>query len=174
LFNASDTSISISGWSLQYAAATAAFTAGNNQVNLSSVTIPAGGYYLIRMNNNLGITVGANITTQDAAMTLPTGGNPGMSTTGAKVALVNTTTTLLCGTAACTPAQLANAIDLVGYGTSNSFEGSVTPAIGTNITSVKRAGGGCTDTDVNSADFLNTGLTAPILRNTATTAAPCF
>ncbi len=184
LFNASDISISVSGWSLQYAAATGAFGAGVGSIaNLTAVSIPAGGYYLIRMEANAGGGgAGLNITDPvtvsaanraDAVMTI------GMSNgTGGKIALSVNTTAIPCGTALCTAAQLVNVVDLVGYGPSatvNNFETARTTAAGTAANSVKRAGNGCTDTDNNSSDFSTTltAVTNP-LRNTATTAVPCF
>jgi hypothetical protein len=43
-------------------------------------------------------------------------------------------------------------IDVVGYGTANCFEGTVVAAPG-NANAAIRNDGGCSDTNVNSADF---------------------
>ncbi len=166
LFNASDTSIDVTGWSLQYGSATGAFAAGSIQANLTAVSIPAGGYYLIRMTTNTG--PGADILTQELAIA-----TAGLSNSVGKLALAVNTTAIPCGAALCTAAQLANVVDLVGYGAVNNFETASTTTAGTTTNSVKRASNGCTDTDNNSSDF-STTLTAAILRNSATTLAPCF
>ncbi|MEX2406147.1 MAG: hypothetical protein WD834_02315 [Actinomycetota bacterium] len=95
-----------------------------------------------------------------------------MSATDGKVALVNTTTALACGsnTNPCTPAKLATVVDLVGYGSSNLFEGTgATPTL-TNTTAAFRDADGCTDTDDNAVDF-SAGVPTP--RNTASPQDPC-
>ncbi|HMO56295.1 MAG TPA: ExeM/NucH family extracellular endonuclease, partial [Roseiflexaceae bacterium] len=72
-------------------------------------------------------------------------------------------------TTPCTPAQEARIIDLVGYGNATYFEGAAAPTL-TNTTAAVRAGGGCTDTNNNSADF---AAAAPAPRNSASPVNPC-
>ncbi len=58
----------------------------------------------------------------------------------------------------------------MGYGGANFFENSPTPTL-TNSTAAIRLNGGCTDTDINNADFATGG--APTPRNTASPLSPC-
>jgi hypothetical protein len=60
--------------------------------------------------------------------------------------------------------------DLLGYGSATDYEGSAAAPALTASTAAVRAGGGCTDSDVNSADF-STATPAP--RNSASPAATC-
>jgi hypothetical protein len=61
-------------------------------------------------------------------------------------------------------------IDLVGYGSAADYEGSgAAPAL-SSTTAAVRADGGCTDTNVSSADFT---AIAPSPRNSATAAVTC-
>ena len=102
--------------------------------------------------------------------------NINMAGGAGKVALVDQATTIGCngGSNPCSAAQLAHIIDLVGYGTgasgANFFEGAgPAPTISATLADF-RADNGCTDTNVNSADFA-TGTPAP--RNSSTALAPC-
>lgn len=166
LFNSGDLPVSLSGKSVQYASATGTgnFGAGTSQiVVLPGVVVPAGGYYLV------GLAGGANggpLPTPDASGTI------NMSGTAGKVVLANTTTTLGCngGNNACSPAQQALILDLVGFGSANFFEGSAPAPAPSNSTSILRAGEGCTDTNDNAADFA-TGAPAP--RNSASVPNIC-
>lgn len=160
LFNTGDLPVSLGGTSIQYASATGTgnFGAGASQiVVLPSVEIPAGGYFLV------GLAGGAN----GAALPAPdASGTINMSGTAGKVVLANTTASLGCngGSTACTPAQQALILDLVGFGGANFFEGSAPAPAPSNTTAVFRAGDGCTDSNDNAGDF-STGAPAP--RNSA-------
>ncbi|WP_394001728.1 Calx-beta domain-containing protein [Luteimonas sp. WGS1318] len=160
LFNTGDLPVTLAGRSLQYASATGTgnFGAGASQiVVLPSVEIPAGGYFLV------GLAGGAN----GAALPAPdASGTINMSGTAGKVALANTTASLGCngGSTACTPAQQALILDLVGFGNANFFEGGAPAPAPSNTTALFRAGDGCTDGNDNAADF-STGAPAP--RNSA-------
>ncbi len=160
LFNTGDLPVSLGGTSIQYASATGTgnFGAGASQiVVLPSVEIPAGGYFLV------GLAGGAN----GAALPAPdASGTINMSGTAGKVVLANTTASLGCngGSTACTPAQQALILDLVGFGSANFFEGGAPAPAPSNTTAVFRAGDGCTDSNDNAADF-STGAPAP--RNSA-------
>jgi hypothetical protein len=154
LFNRGDTSVNISGWSVQYTSATGTTW---QTTNLVGVSIQPGQYYLVQEAVGAGGTT--NLPTPDATGTIA------MSATAGKVALVNSTTGL---TGACPTG--ANIIDLVGYGTTaNCFEGSGPAPAPSNTNADLRASSGCVDTDSNQSDFA-TG--APNPRNTGTV-APC-
>jgi endonuclease G len=148
LFNRGTTAVNLAGWSVQYASA-----AGTSwQVTALGGTIAPGRYYLVQQAAGTG---GTALSAPDAT------GSIAMSATAGKVAVVNSSAAL---TGAC-PA----AVDLVGFGGASCSEGAPTPAL-TNTTAALRAGGGCTDTDANSADFA-VGASSP--RNGATPARAC-
>ncbi len=154
LFNRGTTSVSVSGWSVQYASATGSSW---SLTNLSG-TIQPGHYYLIQESQGAGGTT--NLPTPDAT------GSISMSATSAKVALVNDQTALTCSTS-CLPNS--HIVDLVGYGSSaSSYEGSGPTATLSNTTSASRAGAGCTDNDNNAADF-TAGTVNPRNSSSATT-----
>ncbi len=137
LFNRGATTISVTGWSVQYASA-----AGTTwQVTALSGSIAPGHYYLVQEAAGAGGTT--PLPTPDATGTIA------MSATTGKVALVNTTTAL---SGACPSG--ASIIDFVGYGSAPScFEGSGPAPTLTNTTAALRNDGGCTETDNNNADF---------------------
>lgn len=84
-----------------------------------------------------------------------------------KIALTSVTTGF---TVACPLTTVPSSIfDLVGYGTGNCFEGTVMPAL-TNATAAVRNDAGCSDTNVNSADF---AVAAPTPRNSGTPVHVC-
>ena len=85
-----------------------------------------------------------------------------MSGTAGKVILANTTTGLACngGSTPCSGAQLAQIVDLVGYGSANFFETTRAPTL-SNTTSGLRLQGGCTETDNNGTDFAAAAPTPP-------------
>lgn len=157
LFNAGGGPVTISGWSLQYAAATGTTW---SRTDLPTATIPAGGYFLVQMT--LTGATGAPLPTPDHIVTTAIS----MAATAGKVALVNNIATL---SGACPLGP--NIVDFAGFGTTaNCFEGSgPTPAPGTT-TGVFRNTGGCDDTDNNAANF-TAATAAP--RNSAAPAAPC-
>ncbi len=159
LRNTGNTAVSLQGWSLQYAPATGT-TWGGAQLTPLSGSIPANGYYLIKL------ATGAN-TGQPALPTPDVTGTTALSATAGKVALVNNTVAL---TGAC-PLPSAVVLDLVGYGsTASCSEGNSPAAAPSNSTAALRAADGCTDTNVNGNDF-STGLPSP--RSSATPAAVC-
>jgi predicted extracellular nuclease len=167
LFNRSSGAVSLNGWSIQYASATGTGNfADNSPVALPNVSLSAGQYFLVQLASGGG--VGSLLPTADATGTIS------MAAGSAKVILANVATGLACNGSAgqpCNATQLGQIVDLVGYGTTaNFFE---TARTGTNLSATTagfRKGGGCTDTNSNSADF-ETGTPAP--RNTASALAPC-
>ncbi len=144
LYNASASSIDLTGWSVQYASA-----AGSTwQVTALSGSIAPGGYYLIQQAAGAGGTT--PLPTPDAI------GSIAMSATAGKVALVNTTTAL-SGTC---PAG-SQIVDFVGFGsTASCYEGSGPAPTPSNTTAIFRKNGGNPDTDNNNADF-ETGVPNP-------------
>jgi predicted extracellular nuclease len=148
LFNRGGAAVSVAGWSVQYAS-----SAGTSWAATSlSGTIQPGQYFLVQEAAGTGIA--PSLPTPDATGTI------NMSATGAKVALVNSTTAL---TGSGCPFS-ATVVDFVGYDGANCAETMATPAL-TNSTAAIRKNAGCTETDSNVADF-DTGA-APTPRNTS-------
>lgn len=167
LFNRGNTTVSLNGWSLQYASATGTglFGANSGQIaELPNISIAPGQYFLVQL---AGGSVGAALPTPDFIDATPIN----MSGTSGKIALVISTAPLGCngGSTPCSAAQLANIKDLVGYGTTSFAETQPAPAIGTT-TSLHRNNFGCTDTDNNVSDFT---VGAPAPRNSASPVKPC-
>lgn len=175
LYNPHTTPFDLTGWSIQYGAA----TGETWQVQPLGGAIGPGEYYLIRMGTT-NSTVGtfsvppANVS-----------GDINMGATAGKIALVNNFDQLV---GPCPVADIAAAtgiVDFLGYGTTANCAEGTRAAAPSNTTSLLRKNGGITDTDNNSADFVtgtpNPRQTAPIVeigpavfgtdpRNGATTA----
>lgn len=162
LFNRSAAPVNITGWSVQYASATGTGNFGSNPIAAVSGTLQPGQYYLVQL---AGGANGATLPAADAHATTNMSGSSG------KVALINSSAGLTCNGAGtpCSAAQLAQIVDLVGYGGANFYETAATPTL-SNTTAASRSSAGCTDTDVNNADF-TVGSPAP--RNTATPLHAC-
>ncbi len=161
LYNRGTTTVSLAGWSVQYASATGTgnFGANSGQLTELSGSLAPGQYWLIQ---EAGGSTGVPLPTPNVTDATPIS----MAAGAGKVALVNTTTPLGCnGSLAqpCTPAALATIIDLVGYGNANFFEGSGAAPTLSNTTAALRKLNGAQDTDNNSADFT---AGAPNPRNT--------
>ncbi len=154
LFNAGSSPASISGMSLQYASSTG--TSWTSQISINSGTIPAGGYFLVRVSS-----VGAN----GAAMTPDLSSTSISMAAGAgKIALVSNQTTITAGTSCPSSAAI---VDFVPYGTANCTNPTATIS---TVLAAFRAGGGCTDTDNSTSDF--SALT-PAPRNSASPLNVC-
>jgi predicted extracellular nuclease/methionine-rich copper-binding protein CopC len=173
LFNRGTVPVSLNGWSIQYASATGVGSFGSSATMITplpNVLLQPGQYYLIQ---GAGGSNGSVLPTPDV-----TDGTPiAMAQSAGKVALARIATGLGCNgnSTPCNATQLANIVDLVGYGTggsgANFFEGTAAaPTIGVSLADF-RASGGCMDTDVNSADFA-TGTPAP--RNSSSTRRSCI
>lgn len=147
LYNRGNTTVSLAGWSVQYASRTGTTWAATE---LSGSVAP-GRYYLVRLATG---NTGAALPTPDAT------GNTSMSATGGKVALRNSTLSLTGSS----PAGLAGLQDFVGYGTANAFEGTAAAAAGSATQAIFRAGNGAIDTGDNRADF---STAAPNPRNSS-------
>jgi uncharacterized protein len=168
LFNLSDETVSLDGMSIQYASATGTGNFGANSGQLTELagSIPAGGYFLVQQAS--GGATGVPLPAADLVDPTPIN----MAAGAGKVALVTGTTSLGCngGSSPCDADQLARIVDLVGYGNANFFEGTAAAPTLSNTTSAHRAGGGCTDSDDNGADF---AASAPAPRNSATALNVC-
>ena len=152
LHNKSGVPQTIDGYTIQYASVSQTGT-WSGKSKLPTVTIPAGGYYLVQMSS-AGVTNGVALPTPDY-VSLPT---ISMSAKNAKVALVSDTATL----SGC-PAT-SNIIDLVGYGTTTvCFETAPTDTLSI-LRAAFRNNNGCDDTNNNLADF---SISSPNPRNSA-------
>ena len=128
IFNAGATPVSLAGWSVQYASATASTW---SVTPLSSITLSPGQYYLVQEAS--GGSNGVTLPTPDATGTIA------MAAGSGKVALVRNTTALT-GTCPNDP----NIVDLVGYGsTANCFRGTAPAPAASNTNAILRAANGC-------------------------------
>ncbi|WDH79541.1 ExeM/NucH family extracellular endonuclease [Microbacterium esteraromaticum] len=145
LYNPTDQDIVLDGMSLQYRSSggTGEFTG----LGVLTGTIPAGGYFLVKGGQN----GGANA--QGDALPAPdaTSGNLNFSGSAGTIALVQGTTAITLTPGSSVGAE--NVIDLLGYGTSNTFEtaAATAPSGNTDVKSLNRTD--AVDTDDNSADF---------------------
>lgn len=158
LFNRGSASVSLSGWTVQYA------SAGGTSWQVTSLTgsISPGGYFLVQLAS--GGTAGSPLPTPNAT------GTTNMAASGGKVAVVHDTAALSCGAAAGSCSAVPAVEDLLGYGAALDYEGGgPAPALGATTAAV-RDGSGCTDTNSNSADF-TVSPAAP--RNSASPTVTC-
>ncbi len=163
LTNGGSAAVNVAGWSVQYASSTGTGTfGGNGVVALPGITLQPGQHLLVALASS---GSGTPLPAPDASGTI------NLSSSAGKVVLLNNSTGLACngGSAPCTADQLAQIVDLVGYGSANFFEGAAAPAL-TSTTAALRAQDGCADTDNNATDF-SAGTPAP--RNTASAASNC-
>jgi predicted extracellular nuclease len=150
LRNISASPVMLSGWSVQYASATGSAWA---VTPLTAVTLSPGRYFLIQEAS--GGTNGSPLPAPDTIGTI------GLAVGAGKVALVASTTPL---TGVCPP----GAVDLVGYGTANCFEGMGPAPAPSNTLSDQRGNHGRAETDDNSFDF---EVLAPEPQNTTSPSA---
>jgi 5'-nucleotidase len=150
LYNPTAADISLSGWSIQYrpASTTGSFT---NSAALAG-TIATHGYFLIQAGSNGG--TGAALPTPDQSAT-----SINMANGGGTLALSNTTATLSPGTGSITSNPAI--VDLVGWGTSNTFETSAAPAPSATSDARSLNRTGLADTNANAADFALSATVTP-------------
>ena len=140
LYNPTAAALSVDGTSVQYRSAGG--SANPTGVTPLSGSVPAKGYYLVALG---GGAAGAALPTPDAS------GSTAISASAGTIFLADQTTALAApptGSVTGNPAI----IDLVGYGSSNTFESAPTSAPSA-ATSVARDATG-KDTDANSADLV--------------------
>jgi hypothetical protein len=158
IFNRGSAAVDLTGWSVQYASAASA----SWQVTALSGSIQAGHYYLVQLASSA--AVGSPLPAPEAT------GTTNLANTSGKVALVHGTSPLACGASPGSCSASAGLEDFVGYGSAADYEGSGAGPALSSTTAAARNGGGCTDTDSNSADF--TAL-APGPRNSSASPASC-
>lgn len=157
LFNRGNTTVTVDGWSVQYAS-----SAGTTwQSTPLSGSIQPGQYYLVQQAAGSGVA--APLPAPDAT------GSIAMALGSGKVALVSSTV-LLGGTCGESSASAGAIVDFVGFGSANCFEGTGGTAQLSNTTSAHRASNGCVDTNQNNADF---SVAAPAPRNTSSPRQTC-
>ena len=152
LYNRSNAPVDVTGWSLQYAAATGSGW-DFNKTPLGGPIGP-GEYYLVELAGGA------------TGLPLPpanTSGPINMSGTSGKIAIVDSFDALLGDC----PLSNPHLLDLVGYGAASCGEGGTkAPALSAS-TADFRLDGGATDTDRNFEDFVslaaNPRRTAPIV-----------
>ena len=151
LYNPGSAAVPLTGDSLQYRAPTSTGVPTGSQVYALSGTVAAHGHFLVQLPGN-GSTSNPGAPLPAADLTTGTAINPGSA---------GGTLFLAAGTAGVLPTD-ATVIDKIGWGTSNSPEG--TAASGNSITlSYQRSATGA-DTDANAADFT---AAAPTPQNAA-------
>ncbi len=151
LYNAGDTAQDLSGWSLQYRAATS--TTAPNAANTLPLTgsIAAGGYYLIGLTSN-----GENGAPLPTADITSTGLNPGGERGQLVLANVAESLALPAGNV-----SDGRVVDFLGYGTATTYETAAAAVTGGNSTPNALVRTGFADTNDNSADFTNTTTVTP-------------
>ncbi len=154
IYNRGTNDQNLNNWSIQY---TSKNGSSWTTIALTNTTLSPGQYYLVKLYSN-GVN-GNILPTEDISNT-----SLNIAATDGKIALCNTTVPLTtAGFTGSTPTG-NSIIDFVGYGTADSYEGTGKAPSPSNTTSITRNSGGCTDTNVNSADFV-TGSPTP--RNTS-------
>lgn len=151
LYNPTDQVVDLNDWTLQYRSGASIEAFALSTVYDLEGTIQPGGYFLISGSSN-GST-GAALPTPDQVTTLA----PAVG--GGTLALVSSIDPVpgVFGDLADGRGDANQVVDLLGYGSTNTFETAVSPGPGTtsNPRSITRTG--FADTDDNSADF---GLSA--------------
>ncbi len=135
LVNRSSSTVSLSGWSVQYHSSSSSSTSWT--VTDLSGSVPAHGVYLVAEAAGSGGTT--------ALPSAQASGSTNLSATAGTVALVSSTTALSTASSA---TAISDSQDLVGYGSTAIYEGSPTAAP-SDTTSVQRTG---VSSD-NAADF---------------------
>jgi len=152
LFNRGNSTVNLTGWTLQYA------TASGNKWSATrlSGSIAPGRFHLVKLASR------ANGATLPASNSF---GTTNLSATQGKLALSNTST-VFTGSS---PIGQSGLQDLVGYGTANTYEGSGPASAPSTIMAIFRAGKGSTDSGDNRADFI---IGTPNPRNSSTVPTP--
>ncbi|MEV4903006.1 ExeM/NucH family extracellular endonuclease, partial [Citricoccus sp. NPDC055426] len=152
LYNPTDEDINLDGWSIQYRSAGG--TGEPSGVIELSGSIPAGGYYLVQASSNA--DNGEALPTADAT------GGVSFSGTNGTIVLADQAEKVSLPVGSVTAAdEVAGVVDLLGYGTSNTFETAAAsgPTANNDPKSMTRTEGA--DTDDNSADFTATETVTP-------------
>jgi endonuclease G len=150
LYNPTDSSVNLSGWSVQYASASGSF---NNITNLSG-SIGAHKYFLIKEASGGSGTV--NLPTPDLTGTI------NLSASSGKVALAKVTTAVSGSTN-------SNVVDFVGFGSANDSETSPAGTLSNTASAERKDNNGGTtqgqgngwDTNNNASDLYITSSMNP-------------
>jgi len=142
LYNPGVTDKDLTGWSIQYTSATG--TGAWSVQTISSGTIKAGKYFLVSLASSG--AVGVALPNPDFVGVSSGTGSVNLAISTGKVALANSSTPF----SGATP---TGAVDFVGYGTANSFEGAAAAPSPSATKAIFRAGKGATDSNNNGADF---------------------
>lgn len=152
LFNPGDAPVTLDGMSLQYRSS--GCTSAPTGVVALKGTIPANGYFLVQGGSNGG--TGAALPEADQASgTLNPSGSSGTIVLAGQA-------TALTGLATGSVLDDERVVDLLGYGSSNTFEtaAAASPNGTTNPFSMNRSGG--VDSDNNAADFALSDAVTPV------------
>ncbi|GAA4047247.1 ExeM/NucH family extracellular endonuclease [Arthrobacter methylotrophus] len=164
LYNSSDSAVSLSGWSLQYRAASNVNPP--TFITPLSGSIPAKGYFLVKGASNNAASTAAELPAADVdgSGTLNPSGSAGTIVLAKQGTAVNPLPT---GSVVGNPAVA----DLLGYGTTNTFETAtaLAPASNTDVRSLNRNNGA--DTNNNAADLSLSAAITPTAAG-ATTPPP--
>ncbi len=140
LYNSGSTNVSLSGYSIQYASATASSW---TSFALSG-TINAGKFFLVSLGS--GGSNGSSLPTPDQSF------STNINATDGKIALLNTTSTLSTTNPSTDPIS-ANVLDFIGYGNgANAFEGTTYAPAPSNTKSIRRTKA-VLDTNQNGTDL---------------------
>ncbi|HEY1155839.1 MAG TPA: lamin tail domain-containing protein, partial [Arthrobacter sp.] len=132
LYNNSDAPVSLDGWSVQYRSGSG--TAAPSGVAALSGSIPAKGYYLVQGGSN-----GAN----GVGLPKPDLVAGALNFAGASGTIVLAKQPTAVGLPTGSVVETAGVADLLGYGTSNTFEtqAAAAPASNTDVKSLNRTAG---------------------------------
>jgi len=149
LYNGTDAPVSLDGWTLQYRSSTGTGTT-NTSVGLSG-TVPAHGYFLVGGGSNG--TSGADLPTPDLSTSFNPSGTKGTIVLSTQAGGLDLPTGSVTGNP-----QIA---DLLGYGSSNTFETAAATAPSSNSDPKSLERTDHADTDNNAADFHLNGAPSP-------------
>ncbi len=155
LFNRSSQTVTLAGWTVQYASASGA----NWQKSELTGTIPPGGYYLIQQAQGNGGS--RPLPTPDAIGAIP------MSASSGKVVLLSQEELLARGTSC---PEGATVVDLIGFGGADCFAGTSPGPELDNRHAALRLGDGCEKSGDNGRDF---AVTDPSPRNSSSNPHNC-
>ena len=152
LFNPADAPVTLDGMSLQYRSSGG--TSAPTGVLALKGTIPANGYFLVQGGSNGGTGAALPEADQASGALNPSGSSGTIVLAGQATAL----TGLATGSAL----EDERVVDLLGYGSSNTYEtaAAASPNGTTNPLSMNRSGG--LDTDNNAEDFSLSAAVTPV------------
>ncbi|WP_255770036.1 ExeM/NucH family extracellular endonuclease [Pseudarthrobacter sulfonivorans] len=153
LYNTSDAPVSLDGWSVQYRSRTG--TGAPTGVSPLAGSIPAKGHFLVKGGTNSPTSTAPELPAADVDAS-----NFNPSGTDGTIVLAKQATALT-GLATGSVIEAAGIADLLGYGTSNTFEtkAATPPSGNTDVKSLNRTN--FADSNDNSADFTLSAAITP-------------